>query len=416
MLIPGLVLGVGGGWLILDWFLALPNAELWMKRVIGFLAVSFVGVQFYRMQRENRLGVPGKPYEPRPSHGVLLGASAGLTSTLAHAGGPLIVLFLLPQKLDRRVFVGTVIKYFFVGNLVKLYPYTREGLLNLGSLKIAAVLVPCVVAGTFIGVVLNRKFSDRVFRFVVYALALCVGLYLLSGWQPGGGEEAESPGAQFEQGMRFYAEGRYDSAATAFRRSQQEDRLRYTAALNRGLALYMAGRLEEAATALRIPQQGRDGLLRLRAGFNLGNCSYRRGDYAAAAEQYERVVAGVKRTLRTRPHAAATLAELLERASHNLGAARARLGGDGSAQQPAERPETTSQPASRRDPEMAAAARPAAGTEPDQPASEEATGAVPTSEAGRRTVAQILSAVAARDTGPVLRGNAAGTAPGGRDW
>ncbi len=187
ILVPGMLAGVAVGTLALGWFLALPDSRLWMERLVGVLSVGFVGVQFYRMAREHRLGEPGPAYRPRAWHGIGLGACAGVTSTLAHAGGPLIVLFMLPQKLDKRVFVGTVLKYFFVGNLVKLIPYTVQGLMNAQNALLGLLLLPAVAVGAVAGARLNRRFSDRAFRLLVYGLALALGLYLLSGWGPRGG-------------------------------------------------------------------------------------------------------------------------------------------------------------------------------------------------------------------------------------
>jgi uncharacterized membrane protein YfcA len=183
ILVPGLLVGIGAGYFALGWFLNLHDGELWMKRLIGFSCVAFVGVQFYRTVRERQLWVESAPYRPRAWHGVGLGAFAGLTSTLAHAGGPMIDLFLLPQKLEKRIFVGTVIKYFFIGNLVKLIPYFEQGLMTRQAAFLSLLLLPCVVLGTLSGVHLNRKFSDRAFRTVVYSLAFGIGLYLLSGWE-----------------------------------------------------------------------------------------------------------------------------------------------------------------------------------------------------------------------------------------
>ncbi len=65
ILIPGLLVGIAVGTFALDWFLGLPDARLWMKRLVGFLSVAFVGVQFYRMARERRLAAPGGVYKPR---------------------------------------------------------------------------------------------------------------------------------------------------------------------------------------------------------------------------------------------------------------------------------------------------------------------------------------------------------------
>jgi len=51
------------------------------------------------------------------------GSVGGFTSTLAHAGGPPVSVYLLPQKLPPVLFVGTTVIVFTMFNYVKLIPY-----------------------------------------------------------------------------------------------------------------------------------------------------------------------------------------------------------------------------------------------------------------------------------------------------
>jgi len=160
MLVPGALLGVGLGMLLLGWFVELPGGRLVMRRAIGVICTVFVCIQLHGFFRERREDVRSQPYRPRVWHGVGIGTIAGLTSTLAHAAGPLIALFLIPQKLGRRLFVGTCVTYFFIGNLAKLYPYLQGGVIKLGAL-------------------LNRRINDRIFTLIILCLALGTGIYLI---------------------------------------------------------------------------------------------------------------------------------------------------------------------------------------------------------------------------------------------
>ncbi|MCK4374551.1 MAG: TSUP family transporter, partial [Candidatus Brocadiae bacterium] len=341
ILVPGLAAGIGLGYFALDWFLALPNSELWMKRLIGFLSVTFVSLQFYRMAQERQLGVPTEPYRPRAWHGVGLGACAGLTSTLAHAGGPLISLFLLPQKLPKQLFVGTVIKYFFIGNLIKLIPYFGKGLMTGQNALLSLLLVPSVVLGTLLGVYLHGKFSDRAFRFVVYCLAFCIGVYFLSGWQPGAAAESTArqgtaPGlpdrarAYYRAGLEAHASGDYDAAAGAFQAAVAlAGPWQGGARFNLGLALYEAGRYDEADGAFAALDGSEEALAGLRAAFNRGNASYRSGRFARAAEWYLLTIRGCRDELadpvaEPEEPARGLLTEVLGRAQFNLALAGVR--------------------------------------------------------------------------------------------
>jgi len=422
MLVPGLLLGIGLGALVLGWFLALRDGELWMKRAIGGLCILFVVVQFWRMMAERRGGGAATTYVPRIWHGVGIGAAAGLSSTLAHAGGPLVTLFLLPQKLERRVFVGTVIRYFFVGNVVKLIPYTAQGLMSRSHTALAALMLPWVVVGTLAGVRLNRRFSDRAFRLVVYCLAFGMGLMLLAAGRNGEPAEAAARGPAgecFQQGLDAYAAGDFDAAAAAFERAGAAGgRWQMRAGFNAGLALWQAGRHAEAERAFRAVAGAGEEIVRLRAAFNLGNCALRFRRPADAVRRYEEAVAGCDAALASgavEGEAAVQLDELRERARANLRAARVRLARAVEDEEPAaDGAPPAGGPASGEGDGAGRAGPPDAAERAPAPAG--ATGYAGGSAPGTRSVGEILEGVGRRDTGPVLRPLRAQPARDGKDW
>ena len=171
-LLPGALLGVLLGALVLG---QVPERAL--KAGIGVLAIGFVAFQLVRRLLLERLAAGALS----PGWAAPLGALSGFASTLAHAGGPPVTVYLLPQRLPRDVFVGTNAVFFFVLNLVKLLPYGLLGLLSLGNLQVTLALLPLVPLGVALGVVLNRAVSERGFTVVIHALLLLSGLELLTG-------------------------------------------------------------------------------------------------------------------------------------------------------------------------------------------------------------------------------------------
>ncbi len=417
MLLPGLLVGVVGGALALDWFLNLPDAESWLRRLIGGLSVLFVGFQMYRLQRERRTGM-GDRYVPRIWHGVGLGACAGLTSTLAHAGGPLIVLFLLPQKLDKRVFVGTVIKYFFVGNMAKLVAYQTQDLFRADRLTLSGALLPCVVVGTLVGVLLHRRFSDRVFRLVIYLLAFGVGLYLLSGWEPGvAAQPADGPEVRFHRATRAYREGRYREAAEAFGALRKDLPASRAVRLNAGLAHYRAGELAEAAGIFRELSSAKNPRVRLRAVYALGNCAYRGGDFVRALASYRETAAGCRQLLRrgVSGKEAEELAELMHRAEFNAHLARERLSSADSPEEGAHNsPRGEGQQV--RGAEGAGEGAPGRGDGEERLQTEDADGAAGAGGPGRTFVQSILDRSRREDVGPVLGAGEPSQSGSGPPW
>jgi uncharacterized membrane protein YfcA len=402
-LVPGLIAGVAVGYLLLGWFQALPDSELWLRRLIGFLSVTFVGFQVLRIVRERRLGGNGAPYVPRVWHGVGLGVCGGVTSTLAHAGGPVIALFLLPQRLDKRVFVGTFVKYFFIGNMVKLVPYALSGLLTREVFLMSLALLPAVVVGTFLGVYLHGKCSDGAFRAVIYILAVCIGVSLMvTGSKKAPVDRApaeEEPEALWLHGLDAYAQGDFARAREDFqgllRMSGGGDA---PAGFNRALALYGLGRYSEAGTAFAALASAPGGELRSRAALNAGNCAYRRGCYGEASAWYSRALAlaagvpgEVGREVGRRAQHNRRLCEGHQAPSPAPGALAGgreglALGAAGSGLQVPQAAGAAVGPV---------AAAPATHGEP-------ATGVRTGEGAGSRPVAALLADVAGRDTGPVL--------------
>ena len=181
ILVPGSVAGVALGWLLLAGIVqARPKAVGAMLDVlVRVICIVFVAIQVWRLFREaKREDRPG-PYRPQAWQGAVVGVASGLTSTLSHAAGPLITLFLLPQKLETRVFVGTTVGYFFFANAIKLVPYSFQGLFTAPILGTSLVLMPAVVVGTWAGLALNRNVPGRAFILVVYGLTLASGIKLL---------------------------------------------------------------------------------------------------------------------------------------------------------------------------------------------------------------------------------------------
>jgi len=100
------------GSLLLRWFVSQQKevTEALVNLTIGTESVCLVLLHFYRVWRA-RGQLP--PYVPRILRSFFVGTFAGVSSTLAHGAGPIISLHLLPQRLERGMFVGTVRALFF---------------------------------------------------------------------------------------------------------------------------------------------------------------------------------------------------------------------------------------------------------------------------------------------------------------
>ncbi len=169
-LVPGALVGILIGSFILQ------NLEtLYLKKLIGIIALGFAILQItrdYILKNESA-------YRPTWWHGLGAGAGIGLTSTLAHIGGPITMMFLLPQKLPNRTFVGTTTALFFCVNLAKFPPYLLQGMFTSTNVTQALMLLPMILIGVLIGILLNRRVSGKWFTRIILALVFITGIRLL---------------------------------------------------------------------------------------------------------------------------------------------------------------------------------------------------------------------------------------------
>ncbi len=167
-LMPGMVLGILIGAGILD---IVP--EVWFRRMLGALACIFAVLQTMR----DRVLVNVKPPGPWMRFGV--GVTLGAVSTLVSAGGVILMLYLLPQGLIGRTFVGTAWIFGIALNLLKLTPYVFLGLINFQSLVMDVWMLPALFLGAAVGLFLNRRLSPVWFNRSVLVLVLGIGLKLM---------------------------------------------------------------------------------------------------------------------------------------------------------------------------------------------------------------------------------------------
>ena len=172
-LLPGALVGISVGTFFFKFF---GNHEQILRVGLGGLALLFVAYQIGR----NSLHTVINKYQPRTAEGVLMGVLSGFTSTIAHAGAPPVIIYLLPQNLPRAQFVGTTVVFFALLNLIKLPPYWALGLFHSDIFKMTVLLSPLAYIGVRLGVFLNKQFSDLWFNRVVYGLLVLTALQLIT--------------------------------------------------------------------------------------------------------------------------------------------------------------------------------------------------------------------------------------------
>lgn len=168
VMLPGGIAGIVLGALTFRYV-----SEAGLRLMLGAVAIGFL------LQRWASASSQPQRTLPSPGKGYLWSTLSGYTSTLAHAGGPPLSIYLLPQRMDKALLVGTTVVFFTIMNYVKLVPYTLLGLFDGRNLATSASLAPLGVLGIFCGVWLRKIIPEVPFYRLCYAFLFVTGVKLL---------------------------------------------------------------------------------------------------------------------------------------------------------------------------------------------------------------------------------------------
>lgn len=169
ILIPTGILGVGIGWAV-----AAHISDVFVGMLVGLTGIGFC----LRIWLASRRG----PAQARPADlpgGVFWGALMGFTSFVSHAGAPPFQMYVLPQKLEKLVFAGTATITFAVINAAKIIPYWQLNSFSAVDPKLALLVLPVGIAGTYAGAKLTRIIPDGLFFRLVQITLFVISLKLV---------------------------------------------------------------------------------------------------------------------------------------------------------------------------------------------------------------------------------------------
>lgn len=168
LLLPAALAGIALGTLAFG-----AMSDRMVKAAVGAIAVAFALDRLLRRAR------PTEPGGPLRAFAWLCGGGAGFTSTLAHAGGPPVMIYLLTRRLPREAFAATSVFFFAAINLAKLPFYLGLDLFNRDTLTMSAMLLPLVPLGVWLGMRLLARIPEKPFYLLATAALGLSGVKLL---------------------------------------------------------------------------------------------------------------------------------------------------------------------------------------------------------------------------------------------
>ncbi len=169
-LIPCAIVGVLIGWRLLG---KINDEQL--KPIIGIIVITLLILDFWRRRAQGAQAKVPTQWWFAAGAGVL----AGITTMMANAAGPVMVIYLLAMRLDKTAFIGTAAWYFFLMNWFKVPFYLDLDLITRASLKIDFMMFPLIAAGAITGIFVLKRIPQKTFVMIAQALAFAAGIKLL---------------------------------------------------------------------------------------------------------------------------------------------------------------------------------------------------------------------------------------------
>ena len=169
-LLPAALAGIAAGY----FGLKAVDDEL-LKPIIGGIVLVMLGINYWRTR------IKGKD-APIPSQwwfAVVFGFLAGVTTMMANAAGPIMIMYLLAMQLPKVEFVGTRAWFFFVVNWLKVPFSANLNLMTLESVKLDLMMLPFIAAGAVIGIFFLKRIPQKAFTTIVQFLAAAAAIKLL---------------------------------------------------------------------------------------------------------------------------------------------------------------------------------------------------------------------------------------------
>ncbi|GBL44046.1 UPF0721 transmembrane protein [Verrucomicrobiota bacterium] len=169
-MIPPAIAGVVLGWWLLD---RIDNSVA--RVTIGWIILALLG--FNLVLRAKRAELLELTRHRTFSWGM--GFLSGTVTMLANAAGPVMTVFLLSQRLEKREHLGVFCRFFLFINLFKL-PFSKSaGIITAPSLWTNLVLLPGVLLGIALGWQILKRIQQDAFEGVLAWLTGFAAVWLI---------------------------------------------------------------------------------------------------------------------------------------------------------------------------------------------------------------------------------------------
>ena len=109
-----------------------------------------------------------------------LGIAIGFTTMVGNLAGSVMAVYLLSLNLLKNQFIGTAAWFFLIINLAKVpfHVYSWETI-TWGSLFLDSLVLPFIAFGSFLGIQIVKRISEKIYRFFIIFMTILAALIMM---------------------------------------------------------------------------------------------------------------------------------------------------------------------------------------------------------------------------------------------
>lgn len=155
-------------------FLVMRIPDARFKPLIGIVVLIMLALNYWR----NRFDLAKVP--THWTFAATMGLLAGVTTQLANAAGPIMIIYLLTMRFDKHKFIGTSAWYFLILNWLKIPIFVYEGRITLDSFVTDLYMIPVIAVSSLLGLFILKNIPQKWFNTTIQILALLAAIKLLA--------------------------------------------------------------------------------------------------------------------------------------------------------------------------------------------------------------------------------------------
>ena len=163
-LAAGMVVGVG---------IIKTMPEPFFKIFIGAIAIIMLAIHSWRKVMDQKKIPDGLFFA------VFIGTVAGIATTAANAAGPVLAIYLISMRMEKKNFIGTAACFFILVNVAKIPIYGFAGLFTKSGLILDLCLALPVLVGIATGFAIFKKIPEKLFERIILLLTFVASARLL---------------------------------------------------------------------------------------------------------------------------------------------------------------------------------------------------------------------------------------------